>query len=548
MHAQQNLLKHVPILHEPTFRLDTTPGCLAFAACMLGGHEAGRRWWAGEEVVPHASTGWKASASPDALGGAKGGNKGDGPTAMHHDGKALDEQDGQELVKPVVVTDKFDMLMRSFTERCHHEKDRVPVVQTLTLLAINNLLSSNPATRVAACLSYGTVVNLAQQAGLYDPRASHVSREIFYTAEDVMANNRFEPGELHCGFSYLPSRLAECSDEEKLWRQWCEYEGRRRTAFIVLVMDTVASLDAGLAALVDLQKVKHLPLPVPDTIWRSKDPVTFRKALKENPGLTFGEAMSALLCDHPIDEKPDGEGGMENGGTDHEAPPALHGNHGPFARLVMLIPVLRGIVHLLQGRMQQAAEPPPLQGWVEQNSHSGGEAPESGADWQVDLFKRALSRWREGWDEDKSCLQASSPVAQAAAAAERTAGPLKKEDEAEASSSPDFTSKTASGATPLCEDALPFYWLSHVLLGHATSRPVAVRSSGSIVRSTSPPKGGEQNRCGVSQGAETNRRVPDFRSMLRFAKSFVNAGEGINGSAGAWGLPLGGKTITTSIG
>lgn len=101
MHAQQNLLKHVPILHEPTFRLDTTPGCLAFAACMLGCHEVGRRWWAGEEVVPLQ----KRAQDGDSVDGATG-NTQNASAAVRAEVKALvDEEDGMELVKPVVMTE-----------------------------------------------------------------------------------------------------------------------------------------------------------------------------------------------------------------------------------------------------------------------------------------------------------------------------------------------------------------------------------------------------------------------------------------------------------
>lgn len=95
MHSQMNLLKHVPILHEPTFRLNTTPRCLAFVACLLGSHEVGRRWWVGEEVVP----------SPQ--GHQKALTNGQDPSATYDDGEhpLVDEIDGGELVKPIAVSE-----------------------------------------------------------------------------------------------------------------------------------------------------------------------------------------------------------------------------------------------------------------------------------------------------------------------------------------------------------------------------------------------------------------------------------------------------------
>ncbi|CAO1623141.1 unnamed protein product [Sympodiomycopsis kandeliae] len=582
MHAQQNLLKHVPILHEPTFRIETTPVCLAFAACMLGNHETGRRWWAGEEVVPLDASG----------GGGGGGNAsaqpGDQPenldSKIEPTEKRIDEEDGQELVKPIVMTEKMDMLMRSFATRCQHDKDKVSVVQALMLFQASNFLSSDATTRAVACISHGSVVSVARKAGLYDSEAAHVTREINYTAEDAVKNLAGDNGNLTFGYSSLPSYLASCGDDEKIWRQWCEYEGRRRTAFIILLMDTVASLDAGLPAMLDLVELKHLPLPASDAIWRSVDSAQFQAALEASSTITFGDAMKGLLCDDKAtadEEKVEDEAtttgnspdtdGFTNAKEKVEAlSPALQGQQGPFARLVMLVPILRGIVHLLQGRVGLSATPSPLEAWLnipdENASPATGENNMTG-DRSVDLFKRALSRWRAAWDADVSCVHASGPAKQANKTAEDGHDGTKKESSGEkvelpalpaanaglSDSTPAFTSKTASGATPLCEDALPFYWLCHVLLGHATSRRVSVKSSGhskknSLSETNGLPFGPTIKTGAAADGqAANNRKVPDFRSMLRFAKAFVNSGEGSNGSAGAWGLPLSGKAITTSL-
>jgi len=82
-----------------------------------------------------------------------------------------------------------------------------------------------------------------------------------------------------------------------------------------------------------------------------------------------------------------------------------------------------------------------------------------------------------------------------------------------------FKSVTASGATPLCDDALPFYWLSHVLLGHiSNNKKLPSRSV-----PTPPPSAGidEDNKASAFK-----KEAADFRSMLRFAKQFVSNGEG----------------------
>ncbi|CAO1635128.1 unnamed protein product [Parajaminaea phylloscopi] len=581
MHAQQNLLKHVPILHEPTFRIDTTPGCLAFASCMLGCHEVGRRWWAGEEVVPLRKT--DASSQT-----ATGEVKAEIPAVARLRAeqsipgltKALvDEVDGQELVKPIVMTEKVDMLMRSFAERCKSEKDRVSVVQALMLFQTNNFLSSDPTTRAIASISHGSVVSVARKAGLYDPDAKHVSQTIQYTAEQVVRNVVFEDTDLCFGYSFLPNYIPGCPDEEKVWRQWAEYEGRRRTAFLIFLMDMVASLDAGLPTLIEMQELKHLPLPVPDTIWRAGTAETFGIALKKYRGITLDEAMSDLLNTSDTAESDDQQAAQEGQDSemkfaDDEASEDAHaatessgdhiaGQHGPFARLIMILPILQGIVHLLQSRnARAAAKPSPLEPWLASESTDATAVSDSDLapeDKQVEPFKKALHRWRKAWDADELCLGASSPAASARAeelAKEKAAndGEGKGETPADAPGADDageiprtFSSKTASGATPLCEDALPFYWLSHVLLGHATSKSMPIRrsptASNGPAEDTSPH---QQTQHSEEVNGETNgsapsaaRRIPDFRSMLRFAKAFVNSGEGNSGT------PLIGKTATS---
>lgn len=491
------------------------------------------------------------------------------------------------------LSQKMDMLMRSFAGKCKSEKDKVPVVQAMMLFQTNNFLSSDATTRAIASISHGSVVSMARKAGFYDPEAKHVPRDIRYTPEEVVRSTVFGADNLCFGFSFLPSYIPNCTDEEKVWRQWCDYEGRRRTAFLIFLMDTVASLDAGLPALVELEELEHLPLPSPDTIWRASNAEAFRTALASYDGPTFGEAMKDLLRTDDSEASETGSKAPEPTGEQECSPGhCISGAHGPFARLVIILPILRGIVHLLQGRAEKAAKPSPLEPWLPDRDYAASQCRDGSVDndWQVELFKRALSRWRKAWDEDESCLHASSPAAQAKAASQSPNGSgsdnsseQSKPADVRASSSPAsgpatplFTSKTASGATPLCEDALPFYWLCHVLLGHATSRPVPRRRSPGSRASTSPEqafasintsasasdKGTNvsvdstpSSRTTTADTAMTSAsppifgpvppgaapgsvRVPDFRSMLRFAKVFVNSSEGAHGMAGMMGGPV----------
>lgn len=566
----------------------------------------------------------------------------------------------------------MDMLMRSFATQCQAEKDKITVVQSLMLFQTNNFLSSDPATRAIASVSHGSIVPLARRAGFYDPKGKHVSRSIEYSPKQVVQSVQAEAETLHYGFSFLASYLPNFLDEEKVWRQWCEYEGRRRTAYLLFIMDTVASLDAGGPTLIELDELVHLPLPAPDTIWRASDPKSFRDALEKDSGLSFFHAIKELL--RPAEEGEDEESSAPDGIEAEAAPQSsqpstgplsmLNGPLGPFARLVILLPILRAILHVLQQRrsFDRAAnvKPSPLELWLTANrstaakrkrssqSHSankgdrtsssplrpkdegaaddaedgliqssaqddGGEI--EGDDWHLEMFKRALSRWRKAWDDDPVCIHASSPVKQSKAeqdSAEQQGqdSTAKPSTTTNGASLPDdlprplFTSKTASGATPICEDALPFYWLSHVLLGHATNSAMPVRSRSNTATTTTAKSTGSNSatptaatsRAGSRTGSEggvkeeatskeeahddggntpdlpktthgdhkrqssstsstkavnkptasdgamqpltaatTSLRVPDFRNMLKFAKAFVQSGEGAHGKGTARG-------------
>lgn len=359
-------MKHFPIVHEPTFRLDTTPGCLAFTLSMLGCHEAGRRWWAGEEVVRRAR-----SALP-----------GLGPGSWQAHGKALvDEEDGQELVRPVVMREKTDMLARNFAARAKTEKDRVSVVQSLMLYQANNFLSPDLNVRRSGAQSHHAIVSLARDAGLFDPEAPHARREVRYSGDDVIRTILGEASDLAFSYSFLPTYLPSCTDEEKVWRRWCELGGRRRTAFLLLVLDTVASLDTSQSFVVKLEELGHLPLPSPDTLWRAPNAETWRRVLNTYSGPTFDESMFDILSG-------DGEAGVSPGKTH----PSVFGPHGPFARLVIVSTLLRGVLHLLEGRTTKVPTPSPLERWMQGAERkavlSGGK---SGVDAQVEIFKRGES-------------------------------------------------------------------------------------------------------------------------------------------------------------
>lgn len=318
---------------------------------MLGSHEAGRKWWAGEEVVARNPTAFPLTNS----------------NLINKDPNAsdlIDEEDGQELVKPIVMSEKMDMLTKSFPTRCRAIKDKVSVVQALMLWQSNNLLSSNESLRSTAASAIGEIVSLARQAGLFDPNSPHVSRQIGYTPDEVLKNAISESSELSFSFSFLPSYLPGCPDEEKLWRTWSEYEGRRRTCHLLWMLDTVSALDEDIAINGSFDEFKHLPLPSPDFIWRTSTVNSWKNALDNYKGPTVEQAMRELFSGKangspqsisPVDSN--SRANNTNGSsTIGDGSPSVFGSHGPFARSVLIITILRGMLQMIDSKNRQSGD------------------------------------------------------------------------------------------------------------------------------------------------------------------------------------------------
>lgn len=364
---------------------------------------------------------------------------------------------------------------------------------------------------------------MARQAGFFNPNADHVRRQVAYTPEEVLSSTIFEAGDLCFSYSFLPTYLPGCPDEEKIWRRWADFEGRRRTAFLIFTMDTVASLDSSIPALLSLEEMRHLPLPSPDLIWRAPTASAWRIALETYAGPSFDEAMQQIFGDEDAIQFPEQTG----------AGPSIRGSHGPFARLVMMIALLRGIISMVEGRTQKVSRPSPVERWIWLPSGYSEE------DRHLAVYKRALERWREAWDFDPLCKHVSGPLSGSHGSEHNSAhsgspitGTFENVNGSSSSHMPNhggkvFSSATASGATPLCDDALPFYWLAHVLLGHAASgKGIPRRSGGAESASGSAPGMENFGAESVREAGAGTGNIPDFRSMLRFAKQFVNAGEG----------------------
>ena len=490
LHSQQNLLKHFPLVHEPTFRLDTTPGCVAFTIAMLGCHQHGRMWWTGEEAIPR-KTGKSINVKPE-----------EGSGNVFVPVTRYDEEDGQELVRPVVMTDKTDRLMRSFATHAKSAQDKFAILISLTLFQANNFISTDSSTRAVAAFNQTSLVTLARKAGLFDPKEAHSGRKVTYTGEDVLRTTVFDSMDLCFSMSYLPAILPSCSNDERIWRRWCELAARRRTAFLIFVMDTVASLDAGIDTQLSLDEVFHFPLPTPDTIWRAPTVEAWKKGLESYYGPSLDDALTEVL-------QPEQDGYTVG-------PASIFGRHGPFARLIVMMALVRGIVQLLEDRTRRLSRPSLLR--LDQRTSSKIQD-------EAEAYKVALSRWREAWDQDTLCLAASAPTAREKAVKMG----LGDGNVAWLGSHYLFASKTASGATPLSDDALPFYWLAVILLDYATmlhdeDAKTSPKSKIVILAEAFKPVSNGEVKI-EEEGAGDREDLPNYRSLLRFAKAFVTSGE-----------------------
>jgi len=498
-YSQKNLLKHFPFMHEPTFRIDTTPGCLAFATCMLGSSESGRKWWAGEDVLPRPPT---AHIVED-------GNS---------EGQYFDEEDGEVLVRPIVMDEKMDMLLRVFGVRCKSQLDRVAAVQCLSLSQWKELLAADPKRRARAALTQQKITAYARKSGFFNDKAEWLEPRANYTASQVLDAMLSEAAELCFSYSYLPTYLPSCPDEEKVWRRWCDWEGRRRTAYMLFLVDTVAHLDTGASMVMCVDDVAHIPLPSPDFVWRTMTPERWMEALERYEGPTLAEALHQLL----------GPGSEEIPRPTRGV--SIVGSHGPFARLMMMLSLLRGILFLMEGRQSQVARPSTLA------KYFGAPLAPDGGRSEVRIFKHALARWRSAWNSDPMCKNVGW--------VQRWDDPsvldtgegmhIDMDDGTDSSSRahgnsalPIFTSRTSHGATPLCDDALPFCWLGHVLLDHVSrGKKLPQRPVGSTVAAG---KENISNKTKAKLGqsptpADLTATVPDFRVLLKLAKQYVSGG------------------------
>ncbi|CAE6425603.1 unnamed protein product [Rhizoctonia solani] len=343
-------------------------------------------------------------------------------------------------VQSIVRTEKVDMLVKTFVR--HSAKlalcDQVSIVQSLLLYNTPAFLSDDPSERVIGHLFLGTVVKVIRKSGMFHPTADFASR--LTVPADATLDQR--------------------------WRKWIRHETCRRCAWVVYVLDTIACLEAGIPSLVSPRDLSHLALPACDSLWSAGSEVEWAAYAEagghQNEGITLDIAMRSVF-------------GFDNAAEEGRPDAIVALRLGPFARTVIVMTLLRGLIEFGQGKPRGGVV---THNWII-NGILAGKVTEATNTWVLGAYLRALAKWREGWDLDPLCTLLTSPQTTTPS----MANSVNPGSSGSTMNSPGSNSKGSPGPTPsaaffastadtfaslkepvFVNDALPYCWLALVLV------------------------------------------------------------------------------------
>ncbi|KAG8712080.1 hypothetical protein FRC08_015059 [Ceratobasidium sp. 394] len=341
-------------------------------------------------------------------------------------------------VQGIVRTEKVDMLVKTFVRQSSKLPlcDQVSIIQSLLLYNTPAFLSEDPSERIIGHLFLGTVVKVVRKSGLFLPSADYASR--LSVPADASLDSR--------------------------WRKWVHHETSRRCAWFIYILDTLACFEAGIPSLITPRDALHLAVPASESMWSARTEGEWAALAEaggyQADGLTLDMAMQSVF-------------GLNNPATDGR-PDAITGVRlGPFARTVIVITILRGLIEFGQGK--------PKGGFVTQYWVTNGLMAINGGsvdhDLVVSAYMGALAKWREGWDLDPLCMlltapQVTSPSVSSTNSASPAADSPNLNAPSPASSNNPTTAFFASTVETVARlkepvfvnDALPYYWLALVLV------------------------------------------------------------------------------------
>ncbi|ADV24752.1 C2H2 zinc finger protein Zas1A [Cryptococcus gattii E566] len=482
------LLNHFSFVHLPTFRLIDTAACLAFAICTVGGIRTGNSSILDQYLwQPPTGNGRPNPERSKAL---------DGPVVPDQSWESLYEENWyrhNEPVRarqvsdvanwkngPVVRSEKTNMLVKSFSlaKGVLMTEYNVALLQALILYHAPNFLSEDERERASANMFLGTIVNVTRQIGFFGPENDHCAQTIRIPEEP-----------------YTPNELDRC------WREWIRLETRRRTAYLVYQLDTISSLESNIPCILSSSELAYIPLPAPDTLWKAPTAEAWRKAVKKYRPMTMDEAMrrTFFLPTYGTFDK------LHQKADTQFYHLLNQSDYGPFARMAMVITLLRGVIDIGEGKRDRGDWRDLTDLWVGCSWLKPGkvilaqDGTDLGAitrDGLKDRFKQALQKWREGWDFDSLCACPTSGVFNC------SNGMTSPENSGSGRSPNSDEDEIPKETLNYCEDALPIYWLAQALLN--------------ILYANSSHSSGTNVFRGLRYG-----------DMLKSARTFTRTGEGV---------------------
>lgn len=142
--------------------------------------------------------------------------------------------------------------------------------------------------------------------------------------------------------------LSLSSDEalDSQWHYWIRLETRRRTAFVVYILDTLAFLEFGTRPSITQPDIASLPVPASDNLWNAPNKEAWALAVQSYTPMTVDEAMRRVffLPECGVFDAHHAESGQRYYQLLNQY------EFGPFARVVMIVTLLHGVLDIGEGK------------------------------------------------------------------------------------------------------------------------------------------------------------------------------------------------------
>jgi hypothetical protein len=156
--------------------------------------------------------------------------------------------------------------------------------------------------------------------------------------------------------------LSLSSDEalESQWRYWIRLETRRRTAFVVYVLDTLAFLEFGVRPSITQTDIAALPVPASDSLWCAPTKEAWALAVQSYSPMTVDEAMRRVffLPECGVFDAHHAESGQRYYQLLNQY------EFGPFARVIMIVTLLHGVIDIGEGKRDLGSKSQLREAWL----------------------------------------------------------------------------------------------------------------------------------------------------------------------------------------